>query len=267
MEDQSVHPPLGPPSLPPEPKPPGEPDEGRPWGFWATIGFSLAVAGAGLMTQILALSVVAMIVVAWTGNSAALDNLEASGLVLGLATIAGTPVVVGLCLFFAWLRKGIRMRSYLGLQWPRWRVTLAWSGVVVLMIVASDTITTLLGRPIVPEVMVEVYRTSGFAPLLWLAIIVAAPLGEEFLFRGFLFAGLQRSRIGPWGAILLTALTWAVIHLQYDHYEVATIFVAGILLGYARWKTGSMLLCVTLHALMNTVATVQAEVLLRIAAP
>jgi len=93
MEDQSVHPPLGPPAVPPEPKPPGEPAEGRAWEFWATIGFSLTVAGAGFTTEVLALFVVAMIIVAWTGSSAALDNLESS--VIPFPRIARYPRQAG----------------------------------------------------------------------------------------------------------------------------------------------------------------------------
>ena len=44
--------------------------------------------------------------------------------------------------------------------------------------------------------------------------------GEEILFRGFLFRGWRRSRRDVWFVIALTALLWAVVHLQYDPYVV-----------------------------------------------
>lgn len=60
----------------------------------------------------------------------------------------------------------------------------------------------------------------------------------------------------------MTAALWAMIHLQYDAYGIATIFVGGILVGLARLKTGSVLLCVMMHAMMNLVATIQVAIFL-----
>jgi membrane protease YdiL (CAAX protease family) len=45
-------------------------------------------------------------------------------------------------------------------------------------------------------------------------------------------------------------------------FGIGVIFVAGLLLGFARWKTGSLLLCMVLHAAMNLVATVEVEIFL-----
>jgi membrane protease YdiL (CAAX protease family) len=89
--------------------------------------------------------------------------------------------------------------------------------------------------------MINIDATARFRPLLWFAIIVMAPLFEESLFRGFLIAGMQRSRIG---AILITAALWSLIHLQYEAFYLVYIFIGGILLGIARVKTGSLLLCI-----------------------
>jgi membrane protease YdiL (CAAX protease family) len=55
---------------------------------------------------------------------------------------------------------------------------------------------------------------------------------------------------------------WAAIHLQYDAYGIGMIFVCGILLGYARMRTGSVLLCMVMHAFMNLVATIQTELVI-----
>ena len=92
---------------------------------------------------------------------------------------------------------------------------------------------------------------------IWLAVIVAAPVFEEIFFRGFLFKGLQHSRIGPLGAILVTSLLWATIHLQYDLWDLGIIFALGIFLGFARLKTGSVYATIALHALVNLIATIE----------
>jgi len=87
--------------------------------------------------------------------------------------------------------------------------------------------------------------------------MVAAPLGEETLFRGFFFQGLLRSRLGAPGAIALSSLFWALIHVQYDAYGIATIFVTGLFLGYARLKTQSLYVPIFLHSLNNLGATLE----------
>ena len=87
-----------------------------------------------------------------------------------------------------------------------------------------------------------------------------APILEELFFRGFLYSGLSSSFLGPLGTILITSISWAAIHLQYDLYGISTIFVFGLLLGAARLKTHSLIVPVLMHALMNLVATIQAVI-------
>ena len=102
-----------------------------------------------------------------------------------------------------------------------------------------------------------VARPAGFLPVLVVALLVAAPVVEEVFFRGFLFKGLAASAVGAGGAILLTSLLWAGIHLQYDVYGKGLIFTVGLFLGVVRWRTGSVTLTVMLHGMINAVATTQ----------
>jgi uncharacterized protein len=105
--------------------------------------------------------------------------------------------------------------------------------------------------------MVDAYRTAVVVPLLLAALTIAAPVFEEVLFRGFMFHGIQQSRLGNIGAILITSLVWSAIHLQYDVSHVAIIFGAGILFGIARASSNSLYLLIGLHALMNVIATIE----------
>jgi membrane protease YdiL (CAAX protease family) len=61
----------------------------------------------------------------------------------------------------------------------------------------------------------------------------------------------------------LSALSWASIHLQYDWYGIATIFAAGLFLGCVRLKSGSILVTIWLHSLMNLIATVEIALFLK----
>ena len=79
--------------------------------------------------------------------------------------------------------------------------------------------------------MFNVYQTATSKTLLWIALVVAAPVSEEIFFRGFLFYGIQNTRLGSKGAIILSSLIWAPLHMQYDSYNLAAIMVLGLLLG------------------------------------
>jgi len=88
-------------------------------------------------------------------------------------------------------------------------------------------------------------------PLLWLVVVLVTPVNEELLFRGFLFRGWHRTPRDAWIVIIVTALLWAIIHVQYDLYVIGQVFVCGLILGWFRWATGSTLLTILMHALVN----------------
>jgi hypothetical protein len=138
---------------------------------------------------------------------------------------------------------------------------LRWLAAVVAFSLASDALTWMLGKPIVPEFMRAVYGSAESKGSLWFALILAGPVFEEALFRGFLITGLSASRLGGSGAIMVSSLAWALIHQQYDAYGIATIFALGILLGTARVKSGSLVTPIAMHMVMNLVATLEAALL------
>lgn len=233
-----------------------------PWGLWATLGLTALVIVAFVSVQ-------AVFMVAWTlvatasGQPVHAHGLEANGLFVALATCASTPVAIGLTWLFTQMRRGRRVTEYLGFRSVALREVMRWTMALLLLIALSDSLTAWLGRPLVPECMVQLYRTAGFVPVLALAIVVLAPMMEETLFRGFLFEGILHSRLGWFGAIVLTSLLWSLIHVQYDAYGIATVFVSGLLLGYVRLRTGSLYATIFLHGLMNLVATVEVAAMLR----
>ena len=90
--------------------------------------------------------------------------------------------------------------------------------------------------------------------------MIVAPVSEEIAFRGFLFRGLSASWLGVSGAIIATSAAWAAMHVQYDVFTLAQIFLIGLLLGWIRWASGSTLLTIMLHMLANLTACIQAAI-------
>jgi len=245
-------PPELPPELPPEPV-----AAGRPWGVWATIGWSVLIVIGSLFAQIVGGFIGGMIAVA-RGEKIDAASVASDGNILALATCVSGIVALALTVFFAKLRRGIDLKTYLALRLPTKREFSRWFICLLLLVLATDAASALLGRPIVPDFMIEIYQNSDWArPFLWLAVMVTAPLSEEFFFRGFLLAGLQQSRLGSVGTVLITSALWAAIHMQYDLYGITVIFLGGLVLGFARVKTSSLWLCVMLHSLMNLIATIE----------
>lgn len=232
-----------------------------PWGFWATVWFAALIA-----TSFMAVQLAVVIVFALFGGNGANQTgvgLEHNGSLLAWATAVSTPVAFGLCWLIARIRRnrtGFPVRQYLGLI-PASRRTLGqWCLAILVLALISDLATLCFGKAIVPEVMVEIYRSADFLPLLWLAIIVLAPIGEEVMFRGFLLPGLGRTFLGNVGAIVVTSAAWAIMHLQYDTHGMAMIFLGGLLLGAARVQTGSLYPCIAMHSLQNFISTIETAV-------
>lgn len=78
---------------------------------------------------------------------------------------------------------------------------------------------------------------------------VAAPIFEEFLFRGFLLPSLTRY-FSVWQAILMSAFIFAVAHLSLS--EVLPLMVLGIVLGFVYTRSRNLLAPMLLHSLWNS---------------
>ncbi|MEZ4750001.1 MAG: CPBP family intramembrane glutamic endopeptidase [Bdellovibrionota bacterium] len=111
----------------------------------------------------------------------------------------------------------------------------------------------------------SVFQTGLNADFFWYALWV--PLGEEWIFRGWLYNVIERRYPGklltltnPFPAsVWATSLAFSLWHLQnlaalpvaVVALQIVYTFFAGLWLGYARWKTGRLSLCVGLHAALN----------------
>lgn len=225
-----------------------------PWGPWATVGWTLLCIVVFCVAQVAGLLIFAVYEFA-TNRGVKLASLDRDGDALFLATLLGTAATIGLIALLVKFR-GYPARDYLALYWPARRsVLIAFGGLAVLLF-ATDLTSYLLGRPLVPTVMVDVYRTA-WLPTLLLAMVVLAPLGEEILFRGFLYEGIAASQAGPIVAIIVSTATFALMHVQYDWYGVLGVAAIGLYLGVVRYRAGSLFLTMLLHAAANVVATIE----------
>lgn len=160
------------------------------------------------------------------------------------------------------MRRGITVRQYLGLRRIEWRVVAKWCLVLLVLETCSDIVKHILGRPVASDFALGVLATAYCIPLLLLGFIVVGPIAEEVFFRGFLFEGIRHSRMGPAAAIVITSLVWSAMHTQYDLYNMVTVFLIGLLLGYARLKCRSIYASLAMHMFLNGVSIATLELLI-----
>lgn len=106
--------------------------------------------------------------------------------------------------------------------------------------------------------------TLGSMPMLFIAlfsIIIAAPIIEEFLFRGMLQSWLK-SRLGTKAAILLSSLAFSLFHVAASQglgniSLVASLFSFACFLGFIYEKHASLFASIGLHMTFNTISTLR----------
>ncbi len=81
-----------------------------------------------------------------------------------------------------------------------------------------------------------------------LRIVIIAPIVEEIIFRGLIMSGFSRI-YHPAFAIFFSALLFALFHL--NPWQFAAAFSLGLVLGWIRIRTGSVLACIAGHAIHN----------------
>jgi membrane protease YdiL (CAAX protease family) len=85
-------------------------------------------------------------------------------------------------------------------------------------------------------------------------VTVIAPITEEVLFRGFFFGALRNWR-GVWPAAIVTGVVFGGIHAGGTGAEyLPPLMLLGFLLCMLRAWTGSLLPCIALHAVNNSIA-------------
>ena len=238
---------------PPEPAVPR-----APWRFWGTTLWTAVAALAWLASQF---AIAFALLLYWDIDPELTDfeQFTSHAGVIAAIALGSTPIVLGVIVLAVRIARW-PLVDYLALTLPARRDVLLGLLVIAVLLPALDIVTYLSGRELIPGFMLRAYSTAvetGMLPLLVIALVVAAPVGEEIVFRGFIFRGWAASPLGPTITIVVTASVWASMHTQYEWFLVAQIFCAGLALGWLRWRSGSTLLTIGLHAIINAVALAQ----------
>jgi membrane protease YdiL (CAAX protease family) len=197
------------------------------------IFIGLQIVGGGIITAL------------WnviTGNS---DKTAAM-----LITTTGVVAVITISIFL-WARY-----AEVSPKWLRTRpwTVLAWS-VVASMGAIIPSIWIQEQMPELPNFVEQEFDTILGTPWGYLTIGLLAPLSEEIVMRGAILKELLKSeKLGVWAAITISALMFALIHM--NPVQMPHAFLIGLLLGWMYWRTGSILPGVAYHWANNSIAFV-----------
>ena len=85
-----------------------------------------------------------------------------------------------------------------------------------------------------------------------IVVCIIAPVGEELVFRGVLWWGLEKF-LPSYVVLVITSILFACAHVDVLH--VLAVFPLGVLFGYLRYKTESIWPPMIAHATNNILAS------------
>ncbi|MGK5026715.1 CPBP family intramembrane glutamic endopeptidase [Janthinobacterium sp. RB2R34] len=193
----------------------------------------------GLMAAMLffVLQVLAMLLLKGKGET----NLQQIALAFG---IAGATTYAAMRLLY-WRSKATGVpRIQQGR--PAWPLVLAGTALTALFGVGYTMLLHAYGLAPPASLLL-----AGQWSWLWLGAlaVLAAPLCEEFIFRGLLQGGLRRS-LPAWQAIIIGAAIFAIVH---PPASMLPVFVLGLCTGWAYEKSGALLAPMLVHGSYNAV--------------
>lgn len=179
-------------------------------------------------------------------NSGSQRAVFAGGVVIYLAALASLVCT-------ARLFGGRSMASMLGWTGPWPAMTrIGW-----LLIACAAVYHLIAGsalRYFFPEFALWIIPPRDAISLIlsFVMIVILAPLIEELFFRGWLFGSL-RARFSAVAAILVTAVAFAIVHMDTTGLYPIAVLAPGLVLSVIRERTGSVKPAVLAHALYNGV--------------
>ena len=235
--------------LPAPPTPPELPEAALPrWPAWSAP-VALISTIVGVILAVFPILPVVLLAGTDTGDG----GVAATALLV--AVVVQDAVLVGAALLYATIAT--RPRSWhFGLRPTRWKRTAAWAALGAICILGFEIgYLELLGldEGNVNDFGVEVSAVATI--MVSLAVIVVAPVTEEFFFRGFFYRAL-RTRLRVWSAALIDVIVFGALHFEsFDAaltLPVIAVFGVGVCLVYER--TGSLFSVIAIHAAFNTFA-------------
>jgi CAAX protease family protein len=236
------------PELPDGIEPPQRPPEASlaPVPVWAPL--------AGLLCAFVAAAVAAVVIgAAIEAGGGSISGDTPAGLLIGATFVQDAALIAAAFLLARIWSPGVTPATF-GLRPVKFGPAVGWTllgwGAFLLL---SAIYFQLVGQPEDQELTRDLNDEESLAALIGYGALLAfaAPLAEEFFFRGFVF-GVLREKIGVAGGAIVTGVVFGLVHATGSPIEtLGVLVILGVVLCLLYVQTGSLLPCIALHALNN----------------
>ena len=179
-------------------------------------------------------------------------------LISGEGTVMNaTGMIISMCAFSV-----VTMAVFLTARWTvvsrHWVRTRPWTVLIWCVIAALGALIPSVWlqeqMPTLPNFVEQEFDMILKDRWGYLVIGLLAPLAEEMVVRGAVLRSLLKWRENPWVGIVISAVLFALIHV--NPAQMPHAFLIGLLLGWMYWRTDSIVPGVAYHWVNNTVAYV-----------
>ena len=134
------------------------------------------------------------------------------------------------------------------------------SSLKITALISISTIAIQIGiaTPIINLLPMPQYMQKMFlefdtykGPFSFIAIVIAAPVFEELIFRGIILDGLLQ-KYRPIESIVLSSILFGIVHL--NPWQFIGAFTLGMFSGWIYYKTKNLSLSILIHSVNNLVA-------------
>lgn len=224
-----------------------------------------------LFVALLALTAPLLGVWAFRRMTAALATGDAGARIRNYRRAIGLELVDGALILVLWAGSGRPLEGLVRLDWlpEGWWTGAAWGAVLLACALLIAQVAAIRGNETgLSAARRQMTSIEGVLPhtpgelKLFLALSVAAGVGEEIVFRGYLlayFGGL----VGPTGAVLASTLLFGWGHLYQGAAGIVRTGIVGLLYAGAYVVTGSLLAPMLLHVVMDAASGMVAYLALR----
>ena len=198
----------------------------------------------------------------WTINLELLPKVVQTDLVKAVIMAVFPANLCAAFLILALVKFGLPARAgKLPFDWPKIG-SVGWAVLIFSFVVIGYILFAVIGTAVgidpqknlgvVEQASMEMLSNPRLFVLSVPGIVIGAPIFEELLFRGVLFAGIAQTRLGRGGAVMISALLWAALHGGSESlFSVAMLFILGIGLGVLLLRFGTIWVTIACHTAWN----------------
>lgn len=170
-------------------------------------------------------------------------NIGATGLIIATALTGVATIIVFLAAKWTVVsRHWVQTRPWFVLFW----CVMAALG----LLIPSTWLQEQM--PELPNIAEQTFDLIMKDRLGYFIVGLLAPLAEELVFRGAVLKSLLQWKQNPWVGIVISAILFALIHM--NPAQMPHAFLVGLLLGWMYWRTDSIVPGVVYHWVNNSVA-------------